>query len=202
MTEPVWQSWTPDLVDDAALARAVLAAHASIHRGQLAGDPLLNAALPIRLRALRRVEHWRVLLLLTPWMLSRLLFPDEPPGLEIPPGWSADERRESEYIVLGPSVCFELLGQPQRAHLGYYPELGHHLVQPICLDMSPYPDADAVFEAWNRVIHIRDENMAKAKRDCPLQTEVSRRELFRRLRDSGKDSGEEIQGEPRQNPHR
>jgi hypothetical protein len=51
--------------------------------------------------------------------------------------------------------------------------------------MKPYPSADAVFEAWSQVIRIRDENMEKAKRDCPLQKEISRRELFRRLKDPG-----------------
>ena len=51
----------------------------------------------------------------------------------------------------------------------------------MCLDLEPYRDAAAVFEAWNRVIRTRDENMEKAGRDCPLQKEISRRELFRRV---------------------
>ena len=142
---------------------------------------MLNLALPVEIRALRRIDTWRVLLLLTPWMLARLLFPDEEPELEIPPGWSADERRNADYIVLGPSLGIDLLGQSQQAHLNYHPRLGHYLLQPICLDMKPYASADAVFEAWNQVIRIRDENMEKARRDCPLQKEISRRELFRRI---------------------
>jgi hypothetical protein len=182
LAEALWQTCPPELADDEVLARAVLDAHESILREQLAGDPMLNTALPVQLRALRRIQDWRVLLLLTPWMLARLLFPDEPP-LPIPADWSADMRREADYRVLGPSLGLELLGQPQRAHINYHPALGHYLLQPICLDMQPYRDADAVFEAWNQVIRIRDENMEKAKRDCPLQKEVSRRELFRRLRD-------------------
>jgi len=185
VTEPVWQLCPPGLKGDEALARAVLAAHQAILDGQLHGDPMLNTALPVQLRALRRIEDWRVLLLLTPWMLARTLFPDDPPALPMPTDWCADARRGAGYRVLGPILDFELLGQPQRGHLNYHPALGHFLLQPICLDMQPYQDADAVFEAWNQVIHVRDENMEKARRDCPLQKEISRRELFRRLRDSG-----------------
>jgi hypothetical protein len=81
--------------------------------------------------------------------------------------------------VLGPRLAFDLLGQPQQAHINYHPRLGHYLIQPICLDMQPYLAPAVVFEAWNQVIRIRDENMERARRDCPLQREVSRRELFR-----------------------
>ena len=45
-----------------------------------------------------------------------------------------------------------------------------------------YHDADAIFEDWNQVIRTRDENMEKARRDCPMQKEISRRELLRRLK--------------------
>ena len=181
MTDPAWQTCPREWADDQALGQAVLDAHEVILREQLAGDPMLNGVLGIQLRALRRIEGWRVLLLLTPWMLARLLVPDEPPGLRIPAGWSADARRDADYMVLGPNLSFELLGQPQRAHLNYHPRLGHYLLQPICLNMGPYRNAEAVFEEWNQVIRTRDENMEKANRDCPLQKEVSRREFFRRF---------------------
>ncbi len=182
MTDRDWRICPPALADDEALGRAVVGTHRAVLRDQLSGDPMLNAALGVQLRALRRIEGWRVLLLLTPWMLARLLFPDDRPPLEIPRGWSANERQGSDYLVLGPRLDFVLLGQPQQAHLNYDPALGHYLVQPICLDLAPYRDAAAVFEAWNQVIRTRDENMEKAKRDCPLQKEISRRELFRRIK--------------------
>ena len=183
--ESVWQVLPPELAADEALGRAVLDVHRDVLHEQLAGDPMLNMALPVELRALRRIEDWRVLLLLTPWMLARLLFPDEPPDLEVPPGWSKDERRDSDYLVLGPKLSFDLLGQRQHAHLNFRQGTGHFLLQPICLDMKGYENADAVFEAWNQVIRVRDDNMEKAKRDCALQKEISRRELFRRLKGSG-----------------
>lgn len=182
MTDPAWQSCPPALAEDRALSRAILDAHQAILRDQLVGDPMLNRTLGMELRALRRIEGWRVLLLLTPWMLARLLFPDESPIIEIPPDWTAERRRDADYLMLGPSLEFELFGQPQKAHLNFHPSLGHYLLQPLCLDMAPYADAAAVFEAWDQVIRIRDENMEKARRECPMQREVSRRELFRRMR--------------------
>jgi len=181
MSDASWQGLPPELMADDALEQAVLEVHNGILREQLAGDPMLKLALPAMVRALRRIDTWRVLLLLTPWMLVRLLFPDQSPELEIPHGWSAPERRNAPYLVLGPNLSFDLLSQPQQAHLNYHHRLGHYLLQPICLDMSPYETADAVFTAWNQVIHTRDENMAQAKRDCPLQQEISRRELLRRF---------------------
>jgi len=189
MRDDAWQTLPPELTADDALARAVLDAHEDILRGQLSGDPMLKLGLPVEIRALRRIDAWRVLLLLTPWMLARLLFPDEPPGLAVPPGWSAGERRDAPYLVLGPSLSFDLLAQPQQAHLNYQRRLGHYLLQPICLDMGPYENADAVFTAWDQVIRIRDENMEQARRDCPLQKEISRRELFRRFTGSGPEGG-------------
>lgn len=182
MPESSWQLCPATLANDSALSAAVLAVHQAILEGELRGDTLLNLTLGIEQRALRRIEDWRVLLLLTPWMLARLLFPDQPPLPSLPAGWSAAERSPAPYQVLGPRLSFRLLDQPQQAHLSYAPCLGHYLLQPICLDMTPYVDAEAVFDAWSRVIRIRDENLERAKRDCPLQREVSRREFFSRTK--------------------
>jgi hypothetical protein len=108
--------------------------------------------------------------------------PTHPPKLELPGGWSAEERQEADYLVLGPRLDFQLLDQPRQAHLNHHPRLGHYLLQPLILNMAGFDSADAVFEAWNRVIRTRDENMEKMRRDCPWQKDVSRRELFRGLR--------------------
>jgi hypothetical protein len=180
--EADWCLCPEELDEDQALSAAVVAVHEHILKETLAGDPMLNLALPIEVRALRRVDDWRVLLLLTPWMLARWLFPDRPPPLALPKGWSAAERADAEYLVLGPRLSFSLFGQSQQAHLGYHDRLGHFLLQPLCLNMEPYCDAEAVFERWSEVIRVRDENMEAARRDCPMQKEISRRELFRRLK--------------------
>jgi hypothetical protein len=180
-TTAAWRTLPGELADDAALGAVVIAVHQDLLAGPLAGDPMLNQALPVQCRALRRVEEWRLVLLLTPWMFARLLFPDRPPVSGLPAGWGAAERAGADYLVLGPSLRFTLLGQPQQAHLNYCPRLGHYLVQPICLDMQPYADPESVFEDWNQVIRTRDENMEQARRECALQREVSRREFFARV---------------------
>ena len=74
-TDSAWQLCPPKLARDEALVAEVVAVHEAILNGPLGQDPTLNLALPIESRALRRIEDWRVLLLLTPWMLARLLFP-------------------------------------------------------------------------------------------------------------------------------
>lgn len=180
MTEPAWHSFLPELAQDQALVDAVLAAHREILCTHMEGAMGLNPALEVQARAFRRIEEWRVLLVVTPWMFARLLFPDEPPALKVPAHWTADARRAAQYQVLGPRLAFALLRQAQQGHLNYHPKLGHYLLQPICLDMESYPDAEAVFKAWNQVIRTRNENMERARRDCPLQQEVSRREFFGR----------------------
>ena len=177
-SEDTWQFPPTSLDGEQALTAAVVAAHHEVLTGQLQGDPMLNPAIGIEPRSFRELDDWRVLLLLTPWMLARLLFPSSPPSVAIPNTWSAAARRDADYIVLGPQVRFELLGQPQKAHLNYHPTLGHYLIQPLCLDLSSYRDAESVFAAWNQVIQTRDANMEKTKRDCPMQREISRRELF------------------------
>ena len=86
-----WSLCPPELGEDAALSAAVLGVHQVILHEQLQGDPFLNLHLGIQQRALRRVEDWRVLLLLTPWMLARLLFPDRSPPCLLYTSDAADE---------------------------------------------------------------------------------------------------------------
>lgn len=179
---PHWILRPPELAECRALAEAVLATHEEVHERHFLGTPGVNETLGLEVRACRRIDQWQALLLLTPWMLSRLWFPDEPPDVDVPPGWRADSRDEGQYQLLGPACTFEVLGQQQQAHLNFHPALGHFLLQPLALNMQPYADAGSVFEAWNQVIRVRDENMRRMARDCPLQKEISRRELFRRLR--------------------
>jgi hypothetical protein len=180
--EAVWQPTPARLREDSALIAAVRSLHQDLYRTRFAGVPGVNDRLGVQVRAFRRLESWRVMLVLTPWMLARLLFPDREPGLAVPGEWLAEVRRGPEYQLLGPGVRFELLGQSQRAHLNHSPRVGHYLLQPIVLDMSPYADAREVFAAWSQVIRVRDENMAHHRRHCPLQQELSRREFLGRPR--------------------
>ena len=176
-----WRALPAALHEDAALIAEVLAIHRELRVTLCAREmTICNQEWDIEARALRRIEEWRVLLLLTPWMLARLLIPDGPPlGLQPPADCPAACQANADGTILGPACSFTLLGQPQRAHLNYDPRLGHYLLQPLCLEMSAYRNAEEVFAAWNEVIRIRDANLEQARRDCPLQREISRREFFR-----------------------
>ena len=157
-------------------------AHREIYDQYFAKDPMVNSTLGFQLHGYRHTEQWRIVLILTPWMLSRLLFPEQPPDIEIPDGWSAAERMGADYQLLGPCVNLDWQG---KAHLNYHPQLGHYLLQPIALNMQPYATPDEAFRAWNDVIKTRDENMQQMQRECPWQQEVSRREFLGGLKKKG-----------------
>ena len=152
--------------------------HEELYTCHFADDPLVNRDIGFQLRAFRHIGEWRLVLVLTPWMLSRLITPLRDPGIEIPAAWQAGNRMDSDFVLLGPKVSFEMLGGRQTAHLSYHPTLGHYLLQPIVLSMTGYKSSEEVFKAWNHVIQTRDENMEKFRKDCPWQREVSRREFF------------------------
>ena len=177
-----WCHYPAELADDERFMDAVRTLHEVIDRRFFAHDLLANRRLKVQTRAFRRIQDWRMLLILTPWMLSRLLVPDRAPAIPIPPEWREEAQRDAAYQVLGPGVTLEILGQRQKTHLNYHPLLGHYLLQPIALNMESYATPEAVFDAWNQVIRSRDENMEKHGKDCPWQKEVSRRELFDRFR--------------------
>jgi hypothetical protein len=157
---------------------ALLIAHRQIYDRYFTADLMANRALGFHLHGYRRIDNWRIILALTPWMLSRLWFAETPPDIEIPEGWRAKQRADADYQLLGPTIELPEQFGGGKAHLNYHPTLGHYLLQPIALNMEPYGSAQEVFEAWNRVIEIRDENLKKMERECSWQREVSRRELF------------------------
>lgn len=142
---------------------------------------VVNHDLPIEIRALRHTDPWRIALLLTPWMLSRLFSPLREPGIALPAGWHENERLNAPYTVIGPLIDFTVLEQPQKAHLNYHRRLGHYLLQPLVQSMQRYNSADAVFAAWGNVIRARDEHIRARKLHAPWQQEVSRREFFSRF---------------------
>jgi len=178
---PEWQLGPLAALGDDALALAIVARFEAIRDAHFAGAEGINPALPVEVRALRRTEDWRVMLLLTPWMLARLFVPARAPGLPVPDAWAAAERAGQPYAVIGPAVKFTLLGAEQPAHLNYDAALGHYLVQPLVQTVWKFDTADAVFAAWNEVIATRQRVMEETRRECPWQRELSRREFFARL---------------------
>ncbi len=182
MTRSAWCLCPLTLDDDDRFLEAVIGLHEELYQRYFANDPMANHGIGFQLRAFRRIEGWRLVLLLTPWMLSRLIAPSRDPGVEIPGAWHAERRGDADYVLLGPKVSFDLLQSRQTAHLNFHPTLGHYLLQPIALSMTGYESPGEVFQAWNHVIKTRDDNMEKFRKDCPWQKEVSRREFFGRFK--------------------
>jgi hypothetical protein len=176
--------WIPGpeiLHQDEMLNNLVTSVFGDIYERSFADDPLINHRLPIEIRALRDVDDWRVFLLLTPWMLSRVYVRSDEASINVPPAWQVENRINEPYLVVGPQVGFCLLEHEQLAHLNFHPELGHYLVQPLILRMDQYSSAGEVYRDWNTVIETRDENMKKRQAECRCQEEISRREFFTRM---------------------
>ncbi len=176
--------WIPGpqiLHQDEMLNTLVTSVFSDIYARSFADDPLINHRLSIEIRALRDIDDWRVFLLLTPWMLSRIYLRSEEASINVPPAWQVENRINEPYLVVGPQVGFCLLEHEQLAHLNYHPELGHYLVQPLILRMEQYNSAGEVYRDWNTVIETRNENMKKRQAECRCQEEISRREFFTRM---------------------
>ncbi|MCU7907038.1 MAG: [NiFe]-hydrogenase assembly chaperone HybE [Candidatus Thiodiazotropha sp. (ex Epidulcina cf. delphinae)] len=178
MPKTHWQLLPPELNKDNIFQDCLLIAHKEIYNDFFSGDPLANPELGFHLHAYRRTSSWRVVLILTPWMMSRLLFPEKDPHIIIPEGWSGEDRRNSDYQVLGPSLRLGWSGDYMQAHLNYHARLGHYLLQSIALNMQSYATPEEAFKAWNCVIKTRDAYMKRMKKQRPWQKEVSRRALL------------------------
>lgn len=186
MIRSEWQPTPAGLARDAALLDAVEAVYRDQHRHRFADEANANPLLTVQTRALRRIDEWRVFLLLTPWMLARLFFHDGAAPLAVPPDWSAAARGDRDDTVIGPALTFTLHNGPQQAHLNFHAHLGHYLLQPLMLAMHGYTSPEAVFAAWDQVIKVRDENMARMRKCCPMQEEISRREFLSGVRGGGR----------------
>lgn len=180
MPDTTWNLLPRELNDDDRFKQTLIDVHREIYDDYFSDDPLINDSLDFHLHAYRRTSGWRVVLILTPWMMSRLLFPDKDPHIVIPEGWSGEERCGTDYQVLGPSLRLGWSGNYMQSHLNFHAKLGHYLLQPILLNMQNYHSPQEAFEAWNGVIRTRDENMKRMQRQCPWQEEVSRREFMQK----------------------
>jgi hypothetical protein len=181
MAERSWRLYPEISRHERVMTDAIERRFGQLYRETFLDAPDINHALPVTVRALRCIDDYVVCLLLTPWMFARLFLPLREPPFELPPGWSAAERRGESYVVLGPALTLSLSSGEQATHLNFDPVLGHYLLQPLALTMENYRSPEDVFRAWNQVIETRDRIMAERKRDCPWQKEVSRREFFARF---------------------
>ncbi|MBU0499439.1 MAG: [NiFe]-hydrogenase assembly chaperone HybE [Gammaproteobacteria bacterium] len=177
-----WQPGPAARMDDATLAAVVERVFQEMLEEHFSDGPSLNTDLPIQLRALRDIEGWRSLLLLTPWMLCRLLFPPETADLDLPEGYDPASHGlgTERFELLGPIIEFSLLDSKQKAHPSFQVELGGFLIQPLILNMQPFSTPDEAFGAWNKIIRTRDENRKRLNAQSVWQDEISRHELFAR----------------------
>ena len=157
MAETQWQLLPAEWRQDKTFQEALLAVHREIYRQFFSDDPLVNGKLGFHLHAYRRTSRWRAVLILTPWMMSRLLFPEQDPHIVIPEGWSGEDRGDTDYQVLGPSLRLGWSGNYMQAHLNYHTRLGHYLLQPIALNMQGYSSPKELFEVWRTMIGTLDK---------------------------------------------
>lgn len=155
-------------------------AFAAVHRAHFAGSPGVNPRLPVETRCHRHESGWRGFFLLTPWMLAEIQVPDTVPETPLPPGWSAGERAEAPFVMLGPALRVSVGGSAVQAHLGYLPEVGHFLLRPLVQPLESYASAEAVYEAWNGVVATRDRVQAEWREAAARAREAGERRLTRR----------------------
>lgn len=176
-----WQSCAAPLRDDQALRQAVLAAYQDLYQHYFVNLPTINPRLPIEIRAFRRIDQWRVFLLLTPWMLIRAWVPKGNTGFAIPREWSAAERESASYTLLGSVFKLTVLNSQQKVHLAFDCQIGHYLLQSRILSLTPYDSANAVYDAWRQIFQTRNEKLIRQKKASKWQLEISRREFFTKL---------------------
>jgi len=175
-------NWQLIETNEEELISTVIETFTQLYQNYFIHEELVNHNLPIEIRAFRQMDNWFIFLLLTPWTLARLFIPNQDPNIEIPTGWTAQERVNMPIIVIGPAVFLSILGGKERAHLNYTPRLGHYLIQPLIQSMAEFNQPDEAFAAWNAVITTRNKVIEEQKKKCEWQQEVSRREFFAKLR--------------------
>lgn len=127
----------------------------------------VNHDLKVELRGLKFVDGWISGFLLTPWMLCSLYIPVlGRPDIEIEPEWLAQNRKQQEYMVIGPLKTFDVGGASQKANLNYHPKLGHYLLQPLVQIMDKYSDNESAFSAWSEVINFRKAHYEKIEQEA------------------------------------
>ncbi len=146
MPETTWQILPQHLHSEMRFNLAVLIAHRQIFDRCFAGDPSANRCLGFHLHGYRRQGPWRVIQILTPWMLANLWFAESPPGIPLPDGWQDGD----DIQPFGPAVDLPDALGGGKAHLNFHPTLGHYFLQPITLDLAGYDSAESVFESWEQ----------------------------------------------------
>lgn len=176
-----WQPCAAPLRDDRVLRETILAVYQDRYLHYFVNQSTINPRLPIEVRAFRRIDRWRVFLLLTPWMLVRAWVSESATKFAIPQGWSATERDSAPYTLLGPVFNFVVLNSVQKVHLAYERQIGHYFIQPLILSVESYDSARSVYDAWRQLVKTRIQKLAYQKNASKWHSEISRREFFTKL---------------------
>lgn len=173
-----WQTLQADSQELAGTK--VLATFRSIQQRYFTDAFMFNPRLGVELRGWQQRDGWYEGLLLTPWMLARVYFPSLAPVEALPEGWDAATRQTADYVVIGPTIDFDIGEERPTAHLNYDPELGHYLLQPLVQSLGKYADAQAVFTAWGGVLTARQESRQRMldEQQQQQQAPVSRRDFM------------------------
>ncbi|MET0067730.1 MAG: [NiFe]-hydrogenase assembly chaperone HybE [Candidatus Thiodiazotropha sp.] len=161
MADTLWQLLPAKWQQDAIFRPALIDIHREIYQRFFHNDPRVNPQLGFHLHAYCRSSHWRSTLILTPWMMSRLMFPEQDPHILIPDGWSGEDRSQSEYQPVGPSLKLGCHGNAMVANLNYHTQLGHYLIQPFALSMRGFKRPREAFEIWDRLFYAHALRMQR-----------------------------------------
>ncbi len=174
-----WQLLQAESLEDAR--EKVLAAFRQIQEQNFRDGFGINPALSVELCGWQERGGWYEGLLLTPWMLAHLYVPQTIPPEPLPEGWeAADTRRDAAYLVIGPAIDFDIGEERPTAHLNYEPALGHYCLQPLVQALAKYPDAQAVYAAWETVLASRARTRQQMLEDQEQQCQQQQRPLSRR----------------------
>ncbi|WP_414041783.1 [NiFe]-hydrogenase assembly chaperone HybE [Acidithiobacillus sp. M4-SHS-6] len=168
-----WQIGT----DRDNMAQTLEEVFAGWHQQCFANSPNAHPGLSVEIRDLQKAQDWYLAYLLTPIALYRLAIPRKAPDVPLPEGWSAAARVDQPCTGLGPALSLKIPDVLGQGHLQYLPEIGHFLWQPLVQNLRRYPDAAAVFAAWEGVIDHR----RKIRTSMQEQQRCDRRDFLRRL---------------------
>ncbi|MEJ2630984.1 MAG: [NiFe]-hydrogenase assembly chaperone HybE [Acidihalobacter sp.] len=161
---------------------ALLAALRGFGDTELAGRSFCNSNVGYAWRGRAEQDGWDSAYVLMPWMLARVYLPLNAPPVELPVDWSAPARAGQPVQLIGPALDVAVGEELHRLHLQWLEGYGHFLLQPLVQNLARYPDAAAVWGAWDGVLAARDrhrqERLAEMHRQ---QAAVSRRDFLRRV---------------------
>ncbi|WP_312260771.1 [NiFe]-hydrogenase assembly chaperone HybE [Candidatus Igneacidithiobacillus taiwanensis] len=140
-------------------------------------SPAAHPSISVCSRGARHLGDWWTAQVLTPLALSQIFIPITPPDIPLPEEWSAPPQIAHPCLPYGPVLPLRVPSLVGQAHVAYRQGLGHFLIQPQVQGLRRYPDAEAVFAAWDQVIAFR----RRTREQLEKGQQEDRRAFLRRL---------------------